>query len=240
MTGLRIALIGYGKMGKTIHQIAEERGHKIRLIIDIDQATQLDDLNDQVDVAIEFTRPEAAVENLTYCIKNRIPIVSGTTGWLHAHDQIKSLVHEHKSAFFYASNYSIGVNIFFAVNKYLAGIMDHFHSYDINITEIHHTQKLDAPSGTAITLAEGIIEKINRKSQWINEPSIIESDLSIISERVADDPGTHVITYSSDVDEISIKHHAHARLGFALGAVLAAEWLVGKEGYFGMNDLLKF
>jgi 4-hydroxy-tetrahydrodipicolinate reductase len=240
MTGLRIALIGYGKMGKTIHHIAEERGHKIALIIDIDRTSKLTDLKDQVDVVIEFTRPEAAIENLTYCIKNKIPIVCGTTGWLHAYDQMKALVHEHKSAFFYASNYSIGVNIFFAVNKYLAGIMDHFVDYDVSLTEIHHTQKLDAPSGTAITLAEGIIEKINRKGQWINEPSKIDSDLSIVSKRIDDDPGTHIISYSSEVDEITIKHHAHSRTGFALGAVMAAEWLVGKEGSFGMSDLLKF
>ncbi|MBK8505263.1 MAG: 4-hydroxy-tetrahydrodipicolinate reductase [Saprospiraceae bacterium] len=240
MTGLRIALIGYGKMGKTIHQIANERGHKVVLIIDIDQESELADLKDQVDVVIEFTRPEAAIENLTYCIKNRIPIVSGTTGWLHAYAEIKSLAEEHKSAFFYASNYSIGVNIFFAVNKYLAGITEHFDNYDIGLKEIHHTQKLDSPSGTAITLAEGIIETINRKNQWINEPSKKKTDLSIISERTEDDPGTHVITYTSDVDEITIKHQAHSRQGFALGAILAAEWLVGKQGCFGMNDLLKF
>lgn len=235
-----MALIGYGKMGKTIHQIAEERGHKIVLIIDVDQPAQLTDLGDQVDVAIEFTRPEAAIENLTYCVKNKIPVVSGTTGWLHAYDQIKSLVDEHQSAFFYASNYSIGVNIFFAVNRYLAAIMNRFDNYDVSLKEIHHTQKLDAPSGTAITLAEGIIEKINRKNQWINEPSGEDADLGIISERIADDPGTHIITYTSDVDQITLKHQAHSRLGFALGAVLAAEWLVGKQGCFGMSDLLKF
>lgn len=238
MTSLNIALIGYGKMGKTIEKIAEERGHIIGSRIDVDQANVLEDLDDKFDVAIEFTRPEAALNNISYCIKNHIPVVSGTTGWLEHYDKIKKLCHEEKSAFFYASNYSIGVNIFFALNQYLAKIMNQFSDYEPDIKEIHHTQKLDAPSGTAITLADGILKNLERKKVWINDPSKISTELSIISERIEDDPGTHIITYSAPVDYIKIEHHAKSREGFGLGAVMAAEWLVGKTGCFGMEDML--
>lgn len=239
MTGLNIALIGYGKMGKTIEKIAKQRGHKIGLIIDIDQANNIKDLDSSLDVAIEFTRPEAAVENLSHCIRKQVPVVSGTTGWLDHFDEIKRLCLEKKSALFYASNYSIGVNIFFAVNQYLAKIMNNFPDYEPMINEIHHTQKLDAPSGTAITLGEGILKNIDRKNIWKNEPSEIDSELEIISERIEDDPGTHIISYDSEVDYIKISHHAKSRQGFGLGAVMAAEWLVGKSGCFGMEDMLK-
>ncbi|MCB0670077.1 MAG: 4-hydroxy-tetrahydrodipicolinate reductase [Saprospiraceae bacterium] len=239
MTGLNIALIGYGKMGKTIEKIAKQRGHKIGLIIDIDQANNIGDLDSSLDVAIEFTRPEAAVENLSHCIRKQVPVVSGTTGWLDHFDEIKRLCLDKKSALFYASNYSIGVNIFFAVNQYLAKIMNSFPDYEPTINEIHHTQKLDAPSGTAITLGEGILKNIDRKNRWKNEPSEINSELEIISERIDDDPGTHIITYDSEVDYIKISHHAKSRQGFGLGAVMAAEWLVGKSGCFGMEDMLK-
>lgn len=240
MTGLNIALIGYGKMGKTIEKIAKQRGHRITMIIDIDQPNEIIDLNEDIDVAIEFTRPEAAVENLKNCIEKRIPVVSGTTGWLNQMDDIRDLCLDRKSAFFYASNYSVGVNIFFALNKYLAKIMQNFSDYEPKIKEIHHTQKLDAPSGTAITLAEGILKNNSKKQTWLNEPSDDPSKLSIISDRVDDDPGTHIITYSSEVDYIKLEHHANSRQGFGLGAVMAAEWLVGKEGCFGMDDLLAF
>ncbi|MCB0688993.1 MAG: 4-hydroxy-tetrahydrodipicolinate reductase, partial [Saprospiraceae bacterium] len=230
-------LIGYGKMGKTIEKIAEHRGHEIKWKIDVDQETKLTDLDATVDVAIEFTRPESAVENIRYCLDKKIPIVSGTTGWLKEFDKVRQLCLAREAAFFYASNYSIGVNIFFALNKYLAQIMDSFSGYEASIKEIHHTQKLDAPSGTAITLAEGILEKLSRKNSWINQLGSADQ-LSIISERIDDDPGTHIISYESDIDYLKIEHHAKSRQGFALGAVLAAEWIVGKTGCFGMDDML--
>jgi 4-hydroxy-tetrahydrodipicolinate reductase len=240
MTGLRIALIGYGKMGKTIQKIAESKGHSIALIIDVDQANSIEDLSDSVDVAIEFTRPEAAVANITACIRKSIPVVSGTTGWLDSYPDVKALCAEKESAFFYASNYSIGVNIFFALNRQLAKVMERFPAYDISMTEIHHTQKLDAPSGTAITLAEGILDEVSRKTAWVNRPVEEKDSLGITSQRVDDVPGTHQIAYSSEIDNIEIVHTAHSRAGFASGALAAAEWLVGKKGCFGMQDMLKF
>lgn len=240
MTGLKIALIGYGKMGKTIHQIAEGRGHTIHMIIDIDQKNQISDLDKNVDIAIEFTRPDAAVNNIKYCLEKKIPVVSGTTGWLMEYETIKSICLDNQSAFFYASNYSLGVNIFFMLNRYLAKIMNNFSDYQIVLEEIHHTQKLDAPSGTAITLAEGILENITRKQKWVNTPTEKDEVLSIISKRIDEVPGTHLIKYSSQNDEIEIKHTAHSRHGFALGAVMAAEWLVTREGCFGMEDMLSF
>lgn len=238
MTGLNIALIGYGKMGKTIEQIAQERGHKITAKIDVDQPGDITDLDRSIDVAIEFTRPEAAVENLKYCIQNKIPVVCGTTGWLHEFEKIQDLCIKQNAAFFYASNYSVGVNIFFALNKFLSKIMDKFPTYNPQIKEIHHVQKLDAPSGTAITLAEGILDNIERKNKWVNNEEGDSDELSILSERLNDDPGTHIITYNSEVDFITLQHHAHSRQGFALGAVMAAEWIVGKTGCFGMEDML--
>ncbi|NND31996.1 MAG: 4-hydroxy-tetrahydrodipicolinate reductase [Saprospiraceae bacterium] len=241
MTGLRIALIGYGKMGKTIRQIAELRGHSIDMIIDVDQEHNLDDLdNGKIDVAIEFTRPEAAFANISACIKKSIPVISGTTGWLDKFEEIKYLCNEHRGSFFYASNYSIGVNIFFEINRQLAKLMNNFTEYNIEMEEIHHTQKLDAPSGTAITLAEGIIAEVSRKNNWVNRETVEESSIGIISKRIDDVPGTHTISYKCAIDDIEIKHTAHTRQGFATGAVIAAEWLVNKKGCFGMKDLLEF
>jgi 4-hydroxy-tetrahydrodipicolinate reductase len=240
MTGLNIALIGYGKMGKTIHELAEKRGHQVRMIIDLDQEHSLEDLDSSIDVAIEFTRPEVAYQNIMACLKRSIPVVVGTTGWLDKYDEVKSQCLLERGAFFYASNYSIGVNVLFKLNQYLARIMNHFPEYDIVMEEIHHTQKLDAPSGTAITLAEGILTEIKKKNNWVNHEAELSEDLSIISKRIKDVPGTHTITYRSEVDELEIKHTAHSRQGFATGALIAAEWIKDKTGCFGMSDLLKF
>jgi len=227
-------------MGRTIQEIALKKGHKTPLIIDIDQSGTLDDLSPAIDVAIEFSRPEVAVQNISACLLAQIPIVSGTTGWLDHWDQIIDLCNQKKGAFFYASNYSVGVNIFFAMNRWLAQKMNEQFNYDVEMTEIHHTEKLDAPSGTAITLAEDILENLDRKQEWINEPTREENLLPIISQRIAKVAGTHTIQYDSVVDTITIEHKAHSRLGFAQGALTAAEWLVGKNGVFGMQDMLKF
>ena len=240
MTLLNIALIGYGKMGKTIEKIALEKGHEIPLIIDLEQSGSLTDLSSEIDVAIEFSRPEAAVQNITACLEANVPVVSGTTGW-HSHwDLVTGKCKDLQGAFFYASNYSIGVNIFFALNKWLAKKMNQQATYELDLKEIHHTEKLDAPSGTAITLADGILENIDRKIKWTNSSSNEKADLTIVSERIKDVPGTHEVNYRSHVDTISISHTAHSRAGFAEGALSAAEWLVGKKGVFGMEDMLKF
>lgn len=236
---MKIAIIGYGKMGRAIEHHALLDGHEIVLKIDHDTQELLSPEHLQkADVAIEFSRPESAVNNIKSCIEAGLPIVSGTTGWLAHYEELKALCEAKNSAFFYASNYSIGVNIFFEINKQLAKVMDQYATYDIKMEEIHHTQKLDAPSGTAITLAQGILEKISRKQQWVNEFSGQDEDLSIISKRIDKVPGTHSIQYQSEIDEIEIKHTAHSRDGFAKGAVLAAAWLVDKKGVFGMKDML--
>jgi 4-hydroxy-tetrahydrodipicolinate reductase len=244
---MKIALIGYGKMGKTLEKIALSRGHEVVLKIDVDNRHDFDRLR-EADVAIEFTRPESAVLNLEKCITSGVPVVCGTTGWLSEFGRISSLCAAEKSAFFYASNYSIGVNIFFEINRRLAAMMNDYPMYDVAMEEIHHTQKLDAPSGTAITLAEGIFENIARKTNWvcnIEEPVPIllresSSDLNITAKRIDPAPGTHIVRYDSPIDSIEITHTAHSRDGFATGAVLAAEWLVGKKGVFSMKDLLGF
>lgn len=238
---LKIALIGYGKMGKTIEKIALEKGHKVSLKIDINASDSLVDLSPATaDVAIEFTRPEAAFQNIATSLRQGVPVVCGTTGWLDRMDEIKGICTEANSGFFYASNYSIGVNLFFALNRYLATKMNNFPEYDIEMQEIHHTQKLDAPSGTAITLAEGILENVERKNSWINKMKGNTNEIGIESLRIADTPGTHSIQYASEIDAIEIKHTAFSRQGFASGALTAAEWLVGKKGCFGMEDLLGF
>jgi len=237
----KIAIIGYGKMGQTIHQMALAKGHEVPLTIDVNTEHSLSDLDTSIDVAIEFTRPESAFENLRACMKKGIPVVCGTTGWLDRLDEIKQLRTTHDGAMFYASNYSVGVNIFFALSEYLAQQMNSFAEYDVAMKEIHHTQKLDAPSGTAITLAEGILKGLKRKETWTNqEVENKDSDLSILSERIDDTPGTHIIDYRSEIDAIEIKHTAFSRKGFASGALTAAEWLVGKKGFFDMRDLLGF
>lgn len=238
---MKIALIGYGKMGKTIEEIALERGHEVVMRIDVSNTEELTaaQLHEkQVDVAIEFTHPGAAFSNLSLCIGAGIPVVSGTTGWLDRYEEILQLCRAQKGAFLYASNFSIGVNIFFAVNRKLAELMAGRPEYGIRIEEVHHTAKRDAPSGTAISLAEQVMEKISRKTGWVNHPSQNPEELVILSERTDPAPGTHRVRYTSDVDDIEIIHTAHNRKGFASGAVLAAEFLKGKTGVFSMREVL--
>ena len=238
---MKIALIGYGKMGKTIEQIALNRGHQIVSIVDINNPEEFQSANfKSADVAIEFTTPATAFDNYMKSFAAGVPVVSGTTGWLDRIGEIKEKCEKEGKTFFYASNFSIGVNIFFALNKYLAKIMNNFPSYNISMTETHHIHKLDAPSGTAITLAEGIIENVDRKDRWTLETAEQPTDLPIHAIREGEVPGIHEVTYESDVDYISIKHHAKSRAGFALGAVVAAEFTAGKKGFLGMDDMLKF
>lgn len=237
---MRIALIGYGKMGKTIERIAIERGHTISAIIDVHNKEDIKNLNGTVaDVAIEFSQPESAFLNISHCLENNLPIVSGTTGWLKKKPVLDEICRQNNGSFFYASNYSIGVNIFFHLNKILAGLMKKFPDYDISMEEIHHTEKKDAPSGTAITLAEGLMSQNSSKTKWVNEPTENDDELEIISKRIDQVAGTHTVFYNSPIDTIEIKHTAHSREGFAQGAVMAAEWTAKNRGVFGMNDLLK-
>lgn len=238
---MKIALVGYGKMGKTIEQIALSRGHEIVSIIDINNPDDFESAAfKSADVAIEFTTPATAFENYMKCFAANVPVVSGTTGWTARMGEIKEMCEKEGKTFFYASNFSIGVNIFFALNKYLAKVMNNFPSYDVRMTEVHHIHKLDAPSGTAITLAEGILENIDRKDRWTLETAEKATDLPIHAIREGEVPGIHEIIYESDVDTISIKHDAKSRAGFALGAVVAAEFTAGKKGFLGMSDLFHF
>lgn len=238
---MRIALVGYGKMGKAIERIARERGHQIVSIVDINNREEIySDTFKSADVAIEFTTPATAFDNYLRCFEADLPVVSGTTGWLDRMGEIKEICEKGHKTFFYASNFSIGVNIFFALNNYLAKIMNNFPAYDVRMTEIHHVHKLDAPSGTAITLAEGILANMDRKDRWTLETAAESTDLPIHAIREGEVPGIHEIIYESAADTISIKHDAKGREGFALGAVLAAEFTVGKKGFLGMNDLFKF
>ena len=238
---MKIALIGYGKMGKTIERIARERGHEIVAIIDIDNR---DDFKSEAfksaDVAIEFTTPQVVLANFTEAFEAGVPVVSGTTGWTEHLEEVQAMVRKNNYTLFWSSNYSLGVNIFMAVNKYLAKIMNQFPDYNVEITEVHHTQKLDAPSGTAITLAEGILENLTRKSKWTKENENQPNELAIKSIREGQVPGIHTIRYESAIDSIEITHDARSREGFALGAVVAAEFTKGKKGLLGMTDLLKF
>ena len=229
------------KMGKTLERLAVANGDEVVLKIDFDNQEEFTKANlAKADVAIEFTRPDTAFQNIKTCLESGIPVVSGTTAWLEQLPEVKAICQREGGAFFYASNYSIGVNIFFALNRFLAKLMSEQSAYGIAMEEIHHTQKLDAPSGTAITLAEGILEQVPRKQRWENGLSEESSVLPIISKRIDKVPGTHEIVYNSEVDSISIKHTAHSREGFAKGALMAASWLIGKKGNFGMDDLLGF
>jgi len=236
---MKIALIGYGKMGKTIEKIAIDKGHEIGLKIGSDN---LDDFtNENIsghDVAIEFSTPETAFANISSLLKNKIPTVSGTTAWLEKLEEAEKICKENDSAFLYASNFSVGMNLFFELNKKLAQLMHGKTDYDVDMEEIHHTAKLDAPSGTAVTLAEGIINSLERKDSWTNEKAQSKNQLSIISKRIDPAPGTHSIKYSSMIDDIEICHTAHSRKGFASGAVLAAEFLHSKKGIYSMKDVL--
>lgn len=236
---MKIALIGYGKMGKEIEKIAFDRGHEVVLKIDVTNPEDLTIENLQkADAAIEFTIPSSAIANYRLCFEAGIPVVSGTTGWLEKLPEVHQLCREKNGTFFYASNFSLGVNIFFALNKKLAELMANRPEYAVEMKEIHHTQKLDAPSGTAITLADGILANIPEKKSWVNRSTNETSELGIISEREGQVPGTHIINYDSEVDYIEITHCAKSRKGFAFGAVLAAEYSYGKKGILSMNDLL--
>jgi 4-hydroxy-tetrahydrodipicolinate reductase len=231
---MKIALLGYGKMGKVIEKIALERGHEIVLKkSSSDSYLGLENAN----VAIDFSVPASAVENISECLNRGIPVVSGTTGWLEEYPKMVALCENKNGSFIYGSNFSLGVNLFFELNSYLAKMMSKFKTYSISMEEIHHTQKLDAPSGTAISLAKGIIEKTDYTS-WTLDVNPKEKELPIEALRIENVPGTHSIFYTSEVDTIEIKHTAHSREGFALGSVLAAEWLVGKKGVFTMKDVL--
>lgn len=237
---MKIALIGYGKMGKEIEQILIARGHTIPLIIDLNNTNDLDAAHlKEIDVAIEFTTPSTAYGNVVKCLEAGVPVVCGTTAWLDKLPQVEQLCKEKNGAFFYASNYSIGVNIFFEINRLLAQLMNRFGEYDVTIEETHHTQKKDAPSGTAVTLAEGILENLDRKQKWVCGTTTVPEELEVVAIRRSVVPGTHTVTYESDVDSLSITHMAKSRRGFALGAVLAAEFLRGKTGIFSMKDLMK-
>jgi 4-hydroxy-tetrahydrodipicolinate reductase len=234
---MNIALVGYGKMGKAIEQVALSRGHVITLKIDVDNRDQLNEENlANVDVAIEFTGPTSAFENVSNCLRAGVPVVCGSTGWLEKIEEAKALATN--TSFIYASNYSIGVNLFFELNKKLASLMNERTGYSVSLEEIHHTQKKDAPSGTAISLAEQIMLEIPGKRKWVNEESKLEHELEIISKREDPAPGTHKVKYSSAVDDIEIIHTAHSRDGFALGAVMAAEFINGKTGIFTMKQVL--
>lgn len=239
MASLNIALIGYGKMGKAIETIAVQRGHSIVLKIDLDNAGDLTAANlKRADVAIEFTGPHSAFDNVMKCLEYKVPLVCGSTGWLNKMDEAVAYCRQQDGAFLYASNFSVGVNIFFEINKRLAELMAPHADYSISMEEIHHTQKKDAPSGTAVSLAEQILERVPRKKSWINHPTDDPSVLGIKSKRIDPAPGTHSISYQSDIDTIDIIHTAHSRTGFATGAVLAAEFLKGKKGIFSMKDVL--
>jgi 4-hydroxy-tetrahydrodipicolinate reductase len=236
---MNIALVGYGKMGRIIETVAQSRGHNIVLRIDLDNAAELNAENiSKADVAIEFTGPHSAFSNLDKCMELGIPTVSGSTGWLDDYPVIEKKCREKNGSFLYASNFSVGVNIFFEINKILARLMAQQGEYDVTVTEVHHTQKKDAPSGTAITIAEQILDALPRKMRWVNHISDNPEDLEIISERTDPYPGLHKVIYQSAIDDIEITHNAHNRNGFALGAVLAAEYIRDKTGIFTMKEVL--
>nr|WP_297308903.1 4-hydroxy-tetrahydrodipicolinate reductase [uncultured Flavobacterium sp.] len=230
---MKIALLGYGKMGKEIEKIAISRGHEI--VLKKTSQNNFDGLKN-ADVAIDFSLPTTAVENITACFENNIPVVSGTTGWLENYDEMVALCKQKNGSFIYGSNFSIGVNIFFELNEYLAKLMSKLNNYNVSMEEIHHTQKLDAPSGTAISLANGIIENSRYQNWALENPET--NEIQIEAKRIANVPGTHSVFYRSEVDEIEIKHEAFSRQGFALGAVIAAEWLSTKKGIYSMKDVL--
>ncbi|MFV8372515.1 4-hydroxy-tetrahydrodipicolinate reductase [Flavobacterium sp. LB2P74] len=232
---MKIALLGYGKMGQVIERIALERGHEI--VLKKDQNNTFDGLS-SADVAIDFSVPSAAVNNISNCFHTNVPVISGTTGWLEHYDEMAALCAAKNGGFISSSNFSLGVNIFFELNEYLAKIMSKFDSYSVDMEEIHHTQKLDAPSGTAISLAKGVIENSSYTNWTLEKPEA--KQIHIEAKRIGTVPGTHTVTYTSLVDTIEIKHTAHNREGFALGAVIAAEWIVGKQGIFTMKDVLEF
>jgi 4-hydroxy-tetrahydrodipicolinate reductase len=245
---MKIAILGYGKMGRIIEKFATERGHDIVLKVNIDNMEDLtvDNLQ-KADVAIDFSTPDSALSNIELCFDAKLPIVVGTTGWYGHLQEVKNKCEDGNNTLLYASNFSVGVNVFFFVNKILAKIMNRYPQYEVQVEEIHHTEKLDAPSGTAMTIAEGILSELGRKKEWVNEligsgeELITKPDqLLIESHRLEEVPGTHTVIYSSEVDDIEFKHKAHSRAGFALGAVLAAEWLQDKNGFYNITDMFDF
>ena len=230
---MKIALLGYGKMGKVIEKIALERGHEI--VLRKDRLDSFEGIT-QADVAIDFSVPTTAVSHISECLNQNIPVISGTTGWLENYAEMVDLCLQKNGSFIYASNFSLGVNIFFELNNYLAKMMKNLSDYKVSIEEIHHTQKLDAPSGTAISLANGIVENTDYVNWTLENPTA--NQIYIDAKRIENVPGTHSVFYDSKVDQIEIKHTAHSREGFALGSVIAAEWLIGKKGVFTMKDVL--
>ncbi|WP_395805591.1 4-hydroxy-tetrahydrodipicolinate reductase [Daejeonella sp.] len=245
---MKIAILGYGKMGRIIEKFATERGHDIVLKVNIDNMEDLtvDNLQ-KADVAIDFSTPDSALSNIELCFDAKLPIVVGTTGWYGHLQEVKNKCEDGNNSLLYASNFSVGVNVFFFVNKILAKIMNKYPQYEVQVEEIHHTEKLDSPSGTAMTIAEGILSELGRKNEWVNEligsgeELITKPDqLLIESHRIEEVPGTHTVIYSSEVDDIEFKHKAHSRAGFALGAVLAAEWLQDKNGFYNITDMFDF
>lgn len=245
---MKIVLLGYGKMGQLIERFAMKRGHEVVLIIDERNRNSItpEDLED-ADMAIDFSTPHAALENISLCFESNLPLVVGTTGWYEHLDEVKETCLEADQSFLYGSNFSIGVNIFFHINKMLAKAINPYKQYDVQVEEIHHIHKLDAPSGTAITIAEGILENNDEKKTWVNSvegsgEEIIPkaNELLIESLRIEEVPGTHTVLYSSEVDQIELKHTAHSREGFALGAVIAAEWLLGKKGFYQVTEMFDF
>ncbi|TKC03731.1 4-hydroxy-tetrahydrodipicolinate reductase [Pedobacter frigoris] len=245
---MKIALLGYGKMGQIIERFALERGHEVVLKISIDNREDLTTSNlRNADVAIDFSSPDAAIDNIYACFEANLPVVVGTTGWYGQLQEVKNECLSRNNSLLYGSNFSIGVNLFFQINKVMAKLMNNFPAYEVQVEEIHHTQKLDSPSGTAMTLAEGIIDNLDRKSEWVNElvgtpfeDVVKKEQLLIESHRIENIPGTHTVVYSSEVDEIELKHTAHNRSGFALGAIVAAEWLERKQGFYNVTDMFDF
>lgn len=235
---MKILLIGHGKMGQAIEEFAIQRGHSLVATVDVND-TLMPTLAEQADVAIEFTHPDAAFENIKFCLEHNLPVLSGTTGWLDKMPEIEKICKENKGTFLYASNFSIGVNLFFKLNKFLAKLINPQTQYEPSMIEVHHTHKKDAPSGTAITLAEGIISEHDNYSTWKNEAKTGNGEIPITSERIGEIPGTHKITYKSEVDQISIEHEAYSRDGFVQGAVFVAEWLPSQKGIVNIDDFLK-
>lgn len=245
---MKIAILGFGKMGQIIEQFAMERGHDVVLKVNADNLDELTISNlKNSDVAIDFSTPDCVLQNIALCFDAGVAIVVGTTGWYGRLQEVKNQCIEGNNTLLYASNFSVGVNVFFFVNRVLAKIMNRYPQYEVQVEEIHHTEKLDSPSGTAMSIAEGIIGELNRKNEWVNELIGSHSELItkpdqllIESHRIEDVPGTHTVIYSSEVDDIEFKHKAHSRAGFALGAVLAAEWVHGKNGFYNVTDMFDF
>lgn len=245
---MKIALLGYGKMGQIIERFALERGHEVILKIGLENPDDLTIANlEKADIAIDFSAPDVAVDHIYTCFDANVPVVVGTTGWYGSLQEVKNNCLKRNNSLLYGSNFSIGVNLFFHINTMLAKLMNNYPAYEVQVEEIHHMQKLDAPSGTAMTIAEGIIDELDRKKEWVNEvvgtavPEVFKQDqLLIESHRIENVPGTHTVVYSSEVDDIEIKHTAHNRAGFALGAVIAAEWLQNKSGFYSIADVFNF